>query len=533
MDNSTIETFTLLINTANENIITTGNSPISEETKRICQRIIDHIEDLIESVNSSLNTSDRTVGLTSTTKANPIYYFTQYTLPNSSITHSSQSNFTDSTANIIIEKKNIEQLSTENIYSFFFLPSSIFQHAQIDSQIEILSPIVGAHLPIDQSFQVRMSFDGNNRSHLSGRYSCVFWQYDRWNSTGCQYSMNKMTNRHECLCDHLTSFALIFTPDGILLATFLPTIVTSFLSIVGLTLSIILSIYQQIKTQHIRRFSMVNIFSLSATLFLFILSTILLIINHQSPRIQSTTSEPCLSSMLNLVLTIYFFILLTFTSKTLLGVYYYFKTFGDFKSHCFSRQPNRYYFASISMIVIISLLLTIAASAESHRDDSIIVSKNNICWFRGIHLIGFVTIPISIFISINLIIVLLITINLCRFLYNRNVNQAKEKRLIVITCVWIASCVLLGVLWIAGPILNLFVNENGESISTSAKAMQWIFALLTGLEGVWVLIVNVLFFFRHRTNDQAHRSKSRKKWQRIHTLEGPSPNHDSERHSRR
>ena len=532
MDNSTIDTFTFLINTADKRITTSGDSPISEETKRICQRIIGHIEDLIESVNFPLNTSDRTVAVISTTRSNPIYHFNQYTLPNSSIIHSSQSNFANSIAHIVIEKEYIEQLSEESIYSFFFLPSSIFQYAQVDSQIEILSPIVGAHLATNQSFEIQMSFERDSGSRSSGSYSCVFWQFDRWNSTGCQYSMNTTSNRHECLCDHLTSFALIFTPDGILPATFVPTIVTSFLSIVGLSLSIILSIYQQIKAQHLRRFSVVNIFSLSATLFLFILSAILLILNHQSSRIPSTISIPCSSSMLNLVLTIYFFVLLTFTSKTLLGIYYYCKTFGDFKSPCFSKQPNTYYFASISITMIIALLLTITASAISHREDSIIMSKNNICWFRGIYLIGFVTIPISIFISINMIIVLLITINLCRFLCNRNVNQGKEKRLIVITCVWIASCVLLGVVWIAGPLLNVFVNENGESTSMSAKAMQWIFALFTGLEGVWVLIVNILFFVRHRTNEQSHRSKSRKKWQRIHTLEGPSLNHNSHRDSR-
>ena len=514
------------------------NSDIPEETKRTCQRIIHHVENLIESVNSSLNTSDRTVALISTTKTNPVDQFYQHRLSNSSIIHSSYSNLNDSIANIFIDEQYIQQLSRENFYSFFFLPSSLFQYAQLNSRIEILSPIVGAHLSLDSSFQIQISFNALNLSRSSGAYSCVFWQFDGWNTTGCQYSMSTSTDRHQCLCDHLTSFALIFTPDGILPRTFLITIITSFLSIAGLCASIILSICQQISARHFRRFSAVNIFSLLSTLLLFILFTILLITNHQSSITSSTTTTTtaCSSSMLNLVLTIYFFLILTFANKTLLGIYYYFKTFGDFQPHHLSKHPNRCYLASVSVTTGIALLLTIIASAVSHQADDIIVSKNNVCWFRGRYLIGFVTIPISIFISINVIIILLITISLFRFLCNTKVKQAKQKRLIVITYIWLASCVLLGIVWIAGPLLNIFVNENGESTSAGAKAVQWIFALFIGLEGVWVLIVNILFCLRQRTNEQSHRlnsAKTKKRRQRVHNLEEPRVNHNNNHNSRK
>jgi hypothetical protein len=225
--------------------------------------------------------------------------------------------------------------------------------------------------------------------------------------------------------------------------------------------------------------------------------------------------------MLNLVLTIYFFIILTFVSKTFLGIYYYFTIFIDFKPHLFHDRPNKCYLVTLLIIILAGLIPTIVAGALLHQQTNIIISKNNVCWFDGIYLIGFITIPVSIFIGINLIIVILIGISLFRFFYNTKVDQGKKKRLMVATCMWIASCVLLGIVWIIGPFLNLLVNENGQSTSTSSKVMQWIFALLTGLEGVWVLTVNILFYVRQRTNKQSrwlYLLSDRKRWQRIDDL---------------
>ncbi len=536
LNNSTIEYFIRVINNINTRQNITDSSDISEETRKIYRRIIRHIENLIESVNSPLNSSDAAVAIVSTTKINPVYHFNQFNRSNSSIIYSNEPDHNHSVASISIDQKHISQLADNNFYSFFFLPSLLFHYAQVDSQIEIVSPIVGAHLPIEQLLNVRKSFHDNNSHHSSGNYSCVFWQDDRWNDTGCNYSYNVTTNRHYCHCNHLTSFALIFTPDGTLSETFLPTIITSCLSMIGLSISIILSVYQQTKPQPMsrsRRFSITNIFSLLSTLMLFILFTTLLILNYQSSTTQLTTSIPCQSSKLNLVLATYFFVILTFVTKTLVGIYYYFTTFVPLKFNLFSNQIDKWYLTSLLMIIIIALIPTIVASALSHQWNNVIVSNNNVCWFHGIYLISFVTIPVSIFIGINVIIVILISIRLFQFLCNANVEQAKEKRLIIATCMWIASCVLLGILWIVGPLLSLFVNENGQSTSTSSHVIQWIFALLAGLEGVWVLIVNILFYVRQRPKIRSHwqySPKGKRRWYRIDDLAKVSDDtHDSQK----
>jgi hypothetical protein len=57
------------------------------------------------------------------------------------------------------------------------------------------------------------------------------------------------------------------------------------------------------------------------------------------------------------------------------------------------------------MIIIIILIPTIVASILSHQSNNIIVSNNNVCWFHGICLINFVPIPVSIFVGINVIVI--------------------------------------------------------------------------------------------------------------------------------
>jgi hypothetical protein len=57
---------------------------------------------------------------------------------------------------------------------------------------------------------------------------------------------------------------------------------------------------------------------------------------------------------------------------------------------------------------------------------------------------------------------------------------------------------LLGVAWIIEPLLGIFVDGKGQTSSKVGQGMQWIFVLLIGLEGVWVLIVNVLLYFSRK-----------------------------------
>jgi hypothetical protein len=464
------------------------NQTITIETQGSFRRAIQLIESLIESVNSSLNITDAAVAVISGTKSNSIYQLSQI-ISNSSQIYSSEPN-NNSIASITIDETSIHQLSDGDIYSLFFLPSSLFYYAQEDRSINILSPIVGAHLPYEQLLKVNMSFNDVNIDYREGTYSCVFWQFDHWNNSGCIYSQDLFTRRHYCVCNHLTSFALIFTPSGTLPQTFLPSIIAAILSIVGLFLSICLSIYEQTTSRaaKISRYrSLTNILSLSSTLILFILLTVILFNKQRS----STDSTKCQVSSLNLSLTTYFFLILTFAFKTLLGIYYFPTIFIRFPLNRWITTSTKCFFCSLTTIFLFALVPTIVARQLSN----VLVQYEYICWFSSTYLIKFITIPISVFVGLNIIIIIIILYRLILFTFYKGVaNESKDKRFITGICISISSCVLLGVAWILGPLLGIFIDETNQTSSPIGRAMQWIFAILIGFEGVWVLIVNILFY---------------------------------------
>jgi hypothetical protein len=520
LDSSSGEKFAGIINQANVNQTTTTNQPITTQTQENFQQVIRKVESLIESVNSSLNITDAAVAVISRTKTNPIYHLSQ-TISNSSQIYSSESNKNNnSIASITIDQISVDNLSENEIYSFFFLPSSMFYYAQEDHSINILSPIVGAHLPNEKPLNVTMSFEEAKIDHSLGTYSCVFWQVNRWNDTGCIHSQDSSTRRHYCVCDHLTSFALIFTPNGTLSQTSIPSAVAAILSIIGLVLSICLSVYQQTTsraTQTPRYLSLTNIFSLSSTLILFILLTVTMFRKHQS----STGTNQCQSSTLNLASATYFFVIVTFISKTLLGVYYFLTIFVRFALVQWTSMPVKWFVCTLGLIIILALIPTIVA----RQLPNVLVQYENICWFSSTYLIKFLTIPISIFIGINVIIIIIIAYRLIRFAsYKTASTQSKNGRFTTGICIWISSCILLGVAWVIGPLLGVFIDENGRTSSTVGVAIQWIFAILIGLEGVWVLIVNIIFYLNQRPIRQYQASDPSPKKKDVYINDDFSPN---------
>jgi hypothetical protein len=473
------------------------NQAISEEAQQNFQKAINRIELLIESVNASLNISNEAVAVFSSTTNNPIYQLIQITLSNSSQIYSSESNNANLTASISIDQSFINQLSYEDIYSFFFLPSSLFYYAQRNKRISIISPIVGAHIPKELSLLVNMSFADIPMNRPSGTYSCAFWEFDRWNNSGCNYSQHPITHYHQCHCDHLTSFALIFTPNGNVYQTFIPSIIAAFLSIISLFISLIIAIYHQTTPQATfttRHFSIANICSLISLLILFILLTIILFKQYPS----SIIGMQCQTSSLNLTLVTYFFLLLTFSTKTLLGLFYFFTIFVRFATARWTITPGKWFFASLLIVIIVAIIPTVVATALENKWTNVFIQYENICWFSSSYLIKFITIPISILVGINGIIFMLILIRLLQFVFCTTDIQAKDKRLKAAISVWIASCILLGIAWILGPVLGFIVDENGQTNSIVGQGIQWTFTLLIGLEGVGILIVNILFYLRVR-----------------------------------
>jgi hypothetical protein len=67
--------------------------------------------------------------------------------------------------------------------------------------------------------------------------------------------------------------------------------------------------------------------------------------------------------------------------------------------------------------------------------------------------------------------------------------------------IWLALCVSLGIGWLFGPFLDILIREKDE---TSSMITLWFFTIFIGLEGLWILIVNVIFYFNQEGNKKNH-----------------------------
>jgi len=335
-----------------------------------------------------------------------------------------------------------------------------------------------------------MSFTDTERRF--GRYSCVFWQLNQWNDSGCSYSRDSKSNRHFCLCNHTTTFALIFIPHKNIPTTSIPSITIAFISIICFCISIILSIYRQATLY--RHLSITNIFTLLNSIIFFLLLTIILILSY---RTNLKSNDKCSKSEQNLVITTYFFLISTFASKTLLGICYFSTIFFHFTFIKFTTISNKWYYGSFFLTILIALIPTIIINIILKQWTNLFLKYQGICWFNSSIIFQLISIPILTFIGLNLLIIFGITIRLFQFFIGRKKVKTNEKRLIISVMIWLALCISLGIAWIFGPFLDLLIKEKDQ---TSSVIQLWVFGIFIGLEGVWVLIVNVVFYLNQKTN---------------------------------
>jgi len=482
--------FADIIDESNDELKSIISPTISKSIQNNFQNIISQIEYLIESINTTINISFNSVSILSVYKNSSINSYSQINQKDSFLSYSTEINYENSIATITINQASIENLSQTDIYTFYYLPSSFFQFAQNDQDIIIVSPIVGINLPRKSPRLINMSFIDIERQF--GTYLCVFWQFNQWNDTGCSHSIDSKSNRHFCYCNHTTSFALIFIPHKTIDKTSIPSITIAIISIVCFCISIILSIYRQATC--FRHLSITNIFTLLNSIILFLLLTIILIRGYQS---NLKINDKCSISQENLVITTYFFLISTFASKTLLGICYFLTIFFHFILIQFTSISNKWFYASFFLVILIAFIPTIIIKIILNQSKNFFLQYQGICWFNSSVIFRFISIPIIIFIGLNLLIICGITIRLFQFSIGRKTVKTNEKRMIISIMIWLALCVSLGIAWIFGPFLDILITETNE---TSSIIKLWFFAIFIGLEGVWVLIVNVIFYLNQRVN---------------------------------
>lgn len=466
------------------------------------QAIITYIEQFISSISTPLDIAVNFVAILTVQKNSSITSYSQIQRNRTLIDYSTENNEENFTTSVSIAESTIEELSLTDIYTFYYLPSSLFRFTSNDETMIIISPIVGIDLPQNTSRSIELIFTGIPR--LSGRYICVFWNINHWNDTGCSHSYDSNRDYHICICNHTTSFALIFIPNKMISQTYIPSIIVAILSIVSFGISIVLSIYRQsLSSPHL---SIVNIFTLTNSMIFFCLLTVILITGYRS---KDHFDEYCSQSQQNLLIATYFFLISTFASKTLLGICYFFTIFFHFLLIRLTILSNLWLCLGFLLVIIIALIPTIVVTVLIKQSMDFFVQYQGICWLNSSVVFRFVSIPIIVFLGLNALIILAITIRLVQFSLRQKTAKFNERRMIISTMIWLALCVLLGMAWIFGPFLDVVIRDKEQR---SSIIQLWIFAIFIGLEGVWVLIVNIVFYVNQRekkTNRSSIRNKNK------------------------
>ena len=347
-------------------------------------------------------------------------------------------------------------------------------------------------------------------------FTCVFYDTTtlRWNSSGCTVpTFNPAFNRFECSCNHLTSFGLVWSPRSIrsssesldppvLNAKDIGSLVCQSISIVAFTMVIIH--YIVMVHQKPNDFSSPkNILPLAAfgatiLLFIFFIATSLTVFTRYQNKNQGTSSSSsrtissrassfdptvCLSSESQLALTVYFFLILMFSFKTLAGhaTYRYFIK-RDF------RMSKKKIIINIAICISIPIVHVIFA-AGFHSNPTLkilIISAKKLCWFSPVVIHYFLTIPISIFLLINICFVIFVTKRIYHYVrMTKNRTDDQVVRIKRFTIIIVSSLFTQGIGWLFGPLINV-LHPN------IAEPFEWIFILFNALEGLWAIIFHIL-----------------------------------------
>lgn len=364
----------------------------------------------------------------------------------------------------------------------------------------------------------------NNGTPDVDNYICAF--YDKnisaWNSAGCSPSTyNSTLNRFECQCSHLTSFGLIWrpkpAPDWSKPVTLdnqdKASIAFQSISILCIIGVIVHAGVASVKhaTNKTQPKHLMPLFSAGLIMILFILYITLgssvfnrfhrMNINSQTSGGQSRRSYlengltdrdqpsnsnpppniPCTPSEEKLMFAVYFFILLMFCTKTSIG-------YDNYRRYVQLCPPPSYrlLLGMLFVFFAFSIIWLGAALGTNSKSGSSITQANNqkLCWFTTNYFHIFLTTPICILLAANALLCTLVVI------YNARHSCAHNDDVLVSVCairkrtmyIILVSAGSQGFGWIFGPLISI-VSED------AAVVVGWLFIIINGLEGVWILIL--------------------------------------------
>ncbi len=344
-----------------------------------------------------------------------------------------------------------------------------------------------------------------SKSSDTGVYSCAF--YDTrilgWNQSGCSVPLfNAPLNRYQCSCNHLTSFALIWLPMSVSSPNGQPLSynaqdkasiafqVISILCFLGIIIhAITVRIMRPQDFTQIRHLLPIISCGVTMILFIFYIALGLTVYTRrsQSPINNQTSNSsssyiPCSSTEHGLMFVVYFFIIFMFCSKTSIGI-------DNYRRYVHVFNVPSYKMLSIAMgisVLVSGIWLAFAAGFDSNPSNEITeIYQDKLCWFNHTVNNYFLTIPVCLFLAINLALFIPVVKHSIT-----HVHSAEEKVDYCIRrkrCMYVllASASTQGFGWLFGPVISVASPE-------AANVLGWFFIIFNGLEGLWAVLIYII-----------------------------------------
>jgi hypothetical protein len=353
------------------------------------------------------------------------------------------------------------------------------------------------------------SINYSSNKKIGVTYFCSLYdtKNSKWNESGCTAPhYNKQYDRYECTCNHLTKFALLWlpkisqpnylTPQDIASLIFLSFSILCFIAVIIHSLTVrLLNPMMSFKPR-----DLLPLISSATTTSLFIFYIALTMTIYTRISSLPLTSTACFTSASILMFITYFLLIFMFCVRTSVGYFNYLRFV-----QLFPEPSHRMLF----IMVILSLLISITSTAFAvgfNSNSSYNITQmhdNKLCWFTRDVIYYFTTIPVCIFLLLNLITIIVVAKHIINHIQRATSPHQSYERMKRCVLVVLSSCVTQGLGWLFGPFIT-FVNP------TAGNVLGWFFIIFNGLEGVWAILLYTII--RSQRLDESRRGRTKHKW---------------------
>ncbi|CAF1438636.1 unnamed protein product [Rotaria sordida] len=334
-------------------------------------------------------------------------------------------------------------------------------------------------------FQILPEYQPNG----SAEYFCSFYDTINsiWNESLCtkpQY--NQIFNRYECSCSHFTSFALVWLPKipltRYLNAQDIASLIFQSISILCFIVIIIHGLIIRIckPSVSIPARDLLPLISCAVTMILFIFYIALAMTVYTKTSSENQTS--CFLSSSVLMFFTYFFLIFMFCVKTSIGYFNYLRFVYLF-------PPPSYRRLFIMLVISFFISITwVAFAAGFNSNSSFQITQlypYKLCWFTRRVIYYFLTIPVGLFLLINIFIFIRVSQRIINHVLNATSRHQTYERMKRCVLILLLSCATQGIGWLFGPFLT-FANED------TANVLGWFFIIFNGLEGLWMILLYII-----------------------------------------